>query len=388
MMGMALDITDTKRAQEKLGEANEALREADRHKDDFIGMLSHELRNPLAPIRNSTYLLKHAAPGSEQAQRAQAVIQRQTEHLTRLVDDLLDVTRIARGKIELRRSRVDLRELVSRVAEDFRWMMRDRGVRFDVAVPHQTLWADADGTRVTQVIGNLLQNAAKFTRGGDTVTLSMEVRRGSAEIRVRDSGAGIDVELLPRVFEAFVQGKRTLARTEGGLGLGLALVKGITELHGGSVHAESAGTGTGAEFTVRLPLVAALESNAQQEPSAPRQSGGRRVLVVDDNTDNAESLADVVRMLGHSVEVAFDGPSAVDAAKTKRPDVVLCDIGLPGMDGYEVAKALRAAAMDSMQIVALTGYAQPEDVRKAVESGFDAHLAKPCDPEDIARLLG
>jgi signal transduction histidine kinase len=236
-------------------EASAKLVEADRRKDEFLGMLSHELRNPLAPIRNSTYVLRHAAPGSEQALRAQAVIERQTEHLTRLVDDLLDVTRIARGKIELRRSRVDLRELLWRAGDDFRLMMDGGGLVFRTALPDAEVWVDADATRITQVVGNLLHNAAKFTKRGDEVTLSLESAGGEATIRVRDTGAGIDPALLPRLFAPFVQGERTLARTEGGLGLGLALVKGVAELHGGTVDVASAGKGKGAEFTVRLPTV-------------------------------------------------------------------------------------------------------------------------------------
>jgi signal transduction histidine kinase len=233
----------------------EALREADRRKDEFLGMLSHELRNPLAPIRNSIYILRHTAPGSEQAARAQSIIERQTEHLTRLVDDLLDVTRIARGKIDLRRSRVDLREVVTRAADDFHLLLHDHGVAFVVDVPGAPLWADADPTRVTQIVGNLLHNSVKFTRRGDEVRLSLrQAGERDAEIRVRDTGVGIEPALLPKVFEAFVQGERTLARTEGGLGLGLALVKGIAEMHGGTVRVDSAGEGAGTDFVISLPL--------------------------------------------------------------------------------------------------------------------------------------
>jgi PAS domain S-box-containing protein len=242
------------RNQERLRVANQELHEASRRKDEFLGMLSHELRNPLAPIRNASYVLRHAPPASAQAERAQAVIERQTEHLTRLVDDLLDVTRIARGKIELRRAQADLRELILRAADDFRALFDERGVRFRVVVAEGALPAQVDSTRLTQVVGNLLHNASKFTRRGDEVTLTLTARGAEAEIRVRDTGAGIEAALLPHVFDAFVQADRTLARTEGGLGLGLALVKGVVELHGGSVHAGSAGRGQGAEFVVRLPL--------------------------------------------------------------------------------------------------------------------------------------
>jgi CheY-like chemotaxis protein/two-component sensor histidine kinase len=375
-----MDITERKRAEE-------ALREGDRRKDEFLRMLSHELRNPLAPIRNSVYILRRANPGGEQATRAQDVIERQTEHLTRLVDDLLDVTRIARGKIELRPSRVDLREVVERAGDDYRLTMRDRGVSFEVVVPEQKLWGQVDPVRITQVVGNLLHNASKFTRRGDSVTLSLMERDGQAEIRVRDTGAGIEPELLPSIFEPFVQGDRTLARTEGGLGLGLALVKGIIELHRGNVRVESGGAGKGTEVMLSLPLAAHPRAVDRAAPVETPTAGGCHVLVVDDHPDAAESLGEIVRMLGHTVELAYDGPSALDKARAKPPDVVLCDIGLPGMSGYEVAKALRAILPGGVQLIAVSGYAQPEDVKKAVAAGFDHHLAKPAEMAKIERLL-
>ena len=383
-----VDMIERQRAEEALRCANQQLREADRRKDEFLGMLSHELRNPLAPIRNSTYILRHSPPGSEQARRAQTVIERQTEHLTRLVDDLLDVTRVARGKIELRRARVDLRDLVERTAEDFEHVMEGRGVAFRTELPEGEVWTDADATRLAQLVGNLLHNASKFTRHDDEVAISLRVEGGVAEIRVRDTGAGIDPALLPRIFDPFVQGERTLARTEGGLGLGLAMVKGIAQLHDGSVEAESAGKGKGTEFVVRLPLVDATAPQHDVGRHARRVLEGRRVLVlvVDDNTDAAESLAEIVGMLGYAVEVAYDGASAIEKARTNPPDVVLCDLGLPGMSGFEVARALREAGT-AARLFAVSGYAQPEDVNRAVEAGFDGHIAKPCDPEQIERLL-
>jgi PAS domain S-box-containing protein len=383
--GTVQDITEAKRLHEALRSANERLLDADRRKDEFLAMLSHELRNPLAPIRNSIHVLRHGTRGAEQAQRAQDVIERQSEHLTRLVDDLLDVTRIARGKIELRRSRIELRDLVEGAADDFRSVMDERGVAFHTVLSPVEIWADADATRLAQVVGNLLHNAAKYTRRGDEVTLSLRADAGGAEIRVADTGVGIDPGLLPLVFEPFVQGDRTLARTEGGLGLGLALVKSITELHGGSVGAESAGRGHGTEFVVRLPLAAQSVGEAPHARRA-RETTPRRVLVVDDNRDSAESLAQVVEMLGHAAEVAYDAPSALALARANPPNVVVCDIGLPGMSGYEVAKALRAQG-GAMQLIALSGYARPEDVAKALEAGFDTHVSKPCDLSEIERLL-
>jgi CheY-like chemotaxis protein/anti-sigma regulatory factor (Ser/Thr protein kinase) len=278
--------------------------------------------------------------------------------------------------------------VVWRAADDFRLLMDERGVAFRIALPEAKLWANADATRVTQVVGNLLQNAAKFTRRGDEVSLSLRADGGgSAEIRVRDTGVGIDAALLPTIFEAFVQGERTLARTEGGLGLGLALVKGIVELHGGTVRAESSGSGKGAEFVVRLPVDVQAAVGMSSHAAPARSAGRRLVLVVDDNADSAESIADIVQMLGHVADVAYDGLSALEKARANPPNVVLCDLGLPGVSGYDVARALRAAGNDEMQLVAISGYAQLEDVRRAIEAGFDGHLAKPCNPADIERLL-
>jgi PAS domain S-box-containing protein len=390
-----VDITDRRRAEEALRRASEAvtesnarLVEADRRKNEFLGMLSHELRNPLAPIRNSVYIMQRVDPTGDQAARARAVIERQTEHLARLVDDLLDVTRIVRGKIELRREHVDLCEVVRRTAEDHRSVIERNDVKFQVEVPNEKVWAEADATRLAQVIGNLLQNAAKFTRLGDSVTLTLRSCDRAAEISVRDTGEGIDPALLPELFQPFVQGDRTLARTEGGLGLGLAFVKGIVQLHGGTVRAHSAGKGRGADFIIRLPVGELAASQDRLHSAAPREPlTTRRVLIVDDSEDAADSMAELVRMLGHTSDVAYDGPSALERARSFQPDVVLCDIGLPGMSGYEIAKALRASVGNTMRLVAVTGYAQPNDVKAAVDAGFDQHVAKPASTDDIARIL-
>jgi PAS domain S-box-containing protein len=379
--GTSTDIDHAKKLED-------ALRDADRHKDEFLGMLSHELRNPLAPIRSSIFILKRVRAGAE-ADRAHAVIQRQVEHLTRLVDDLLDVTRIARGKIELRRARVDLSAIVRRTGDDHRSVMAERGIELVVDAQDGAL-VEGDATRIAQVIGNLLNNAAKFTGRGGTVSLSLRIVGEGAEIAVRDTGVGIERALLGDVFTPFVQAERTLARSAGGLGLGLALVKGLTELHGGSVSASSAGPGRGAEFLVRLPLAKSPRPAANVDGTgagiAPRKR--HRVLVVDDNHDVAASLADLISLFGHDAELAYDGASALAKARAQHPDVILCDIGLPGMSGYEVARALRAdTQLASAYIVAVSGYAQPEDLRRAAEAGFDRHLAKPPNPEDIERLL-
>ncbi|MFL5273912.1 MAG: ATP-binding protein [Anaeromyxobacteraceae bacterium] len=389
-VSFVLDITERKRADEAVRAANEQLRAADRRKNEFLGMLSHELRNPLAPIRNSVYLLQRGAAGDEQGTHAMEVIRRQTEHLTRLVDDLLDVTRIASGKIELRLADVDLAELAARTADDHRAVMKHRDLALDVHAPRAPVFVRGDRTRLAQIVGNLLQNAAKFTNAGGRVTLSVAAGAdGMAELSVRDTGIGIEPALLDHLFEPFTQAAQTLARSEGGLGLGLALVKGLAELHGGAVTATSDGMQQGSAFTVRLPLHAPRPwpvPGAVDDAPRPRQQ--YRVLVVDDNEDAAESLAELVKLFGHEVEIAYDGPSAVEKARAYAPDVVLCDIGLPGMDGYEVAKALRAShASDGARLVAVSGYAGAEDIRRAKESGFDAHVAKPADPERIEQLL-
>ncbi|HET8541267.1 MAG TPA: PAS domain S-box protein [Anaeromyxobacter sp.] len=378
-VSVALDLTVQKQAEAEL-------READRQKTAFLGVLSHELRNPLAPIRNSVYLLEHGDPGGEQAVRARRVIERQAAHLARLVDDLLDVTRIERGKIELRRSRLDAREVVRRTCEDLRGLFEARGIELDLRLSRPA-WIDADPTRVAQMVGNLLQNAAKFSRRGQAVTVSVSATDAAAEIRVRDEGAGIAPELLPRLFTPFVQGDGGISRAQGGLGLGLALVKGLAELHGGTVRARSEGVGRGAELLIELPLApvqaAPARESRSREPGPPLA-----VLVIDDNLDGAQTLADVIALEGHRTEVATDGRSGIAKARERRPDVILCDIGLPDVDGFEVARALRAdPALGSARLVALSGYAQPEDRQRALEAGFDAHVAKPPSPEELLRAI-
>ena len=382
------EITDRKRAEAALREACERLRDADRRKDEFLGMLSHELRNPLAPIRNALYILDHAEPTGQQARRAKEVANRQVAHLSRLVDDLLDVTRIARGKIELRRADVDLAALAQRAAEDHRAVMQDRGLDLAVELPGERVVVSGDETRLAQVLGNLLSNAAKFTPAGGRVTLTLAADASEAVVHVRDTGPGIDPGMLEAIFDPFTQSEQTLARSEGGLGLGLALVKGLVALHGGEVGAFSGGAGHGTDFVMKLPRVhapseAPAPGGAASARPAPRR---RRILVVDDNHDAAETLAELVELLGHEAEVVYDGPSALTKMLEYAPEVVLCDIGLPGMNGYEVARRLRAAGVGA-RLVAVSGYAQPEDVARAVEAGFDAHVAKPPGADALASAL-
>ncbi len=373
----------------ELEAAEERLREADRRKDEFLAVLSHELRNPLMPIRTSLYLLERTPLDAAPSQKALGVIQRQTHHLTRLIDDLLDVQRITSGKMVLRCEPVVLDAIVARAVDDHRTAFDDAGIALETELPAEPLPLHGDATRLAQIVGNLLGNAAKFTPRGGSVRLDLGREGGAAVLRVRDTGTGIAQEMIPRLFEPFTQGDRTLDRSRGGLGLGLALVRSLAEMHGGSVGAHSEGPGRGAEFVVRLPL---LEAGAvvpgvggDVVPATTR----RRVLVVEDNVDGAEGLRELIALMGHDVRVAHDGVTAIACAQAFRPDTVLCDIGLPGMDGYEVARRLSGdAGLEGTRLVALTGYARPEDRRRARDAGFTDHLSKPPDLAALEKLLG
>jgi PAS domain S-box-containing protein len=378
---MGVDITDLKNAVA-------ALREEDRRKTEFLAVLSHELRNPLAPIRNSLFLLERAPAGSEQAARAREVVLRQTEHLTRLIDDLLDVTRISRGKMTLQRTRIDLRDIVRRTTDDLLSLFEKAGVELRVDYgAHGPVWIDADPTRMAQTLGNLLQNAVKFTPAGGSVVVRVGAKDQRAELCVQDNGIGMDPSTIEHMFEPFAQATQTLARTRGGLGLGLALVKGVVEMHGGSVHAGSEGLGRGSEFRVSIPLA---EPGAESRPERDHTAAanGKLIVMVEDNVDAGASLAEILEMYGHRVHLARDARSGLALAREHRPDVILCDIGLPDMDGYEVARALRREeAHRTTRLVALTGYAQPEDRQRARDAGFDAHVSKPPDVEKLMNAL-
>jgi two-component system, chemotaxis family, CheB/CheR fusion protein len=378
---------ELERANEVLRRAESALREADHQKNQFLAVLSHELRNPLAPIRNGLYILERAPHESDQAERARAVIDRQVAHMTRLVDDLLDISRIAHGKVQLQRKTLDLDELVQRTVEDLRSIFVESDVKLDVRGAGRPLWVNGDVTRLAQAIGNLLTNAAKFTPRGGTATVSARLHAGHAVVDVKNTGSGIAPEVLAHLFEPFAQADTSLDRSKGGLGLGLALVKGLVEMHGGSVSAASEGSGAGATFTIRLPLH--VEATKTKSPRAAANDGpGRRVLVIEDNIDAADTLRDALELGGHVVEVAYDGAKGIEKAFAFEPDVVLCDIGLPGMDGYDVARTMRAdAKLNNIGLIALSGYAQPDDVSKAKDAGFDAHIAKPPTIESVERNL-
>jgi signal transduction histidine kinase/ActR/RegA family two-component response regulator len=394
-----VDLTSEKEAQRARQESEQRYRaiavrlaEADRRKDEFFGMLSHELRNPLAPIQSALYILARARDDLERAGRAREVIERQFRHLARLVDDLLDVARITRGRIELRRACVDLARVVRDTVEDHRAALDAAGVQLLVQLPPKPVPVDGDETRLAQVLGNLLANSAKFTPRGGTVAVALDAEPGgTARLEVRDTGEGIDPGVLARIFEPFSQADHSLARSRGGLGLGLALVKGLVELHGGTVTLSSAGGGAGTEVVVRLPLAPAPVATAHEarEPRCREASSGARILVVEDSEDAAEMLREALELEGMAVTVVGDGAAGVAAARQMRPDLVICDIGLPGeLDGYGVARALRAdPGLRDVPLIALTGYAGPEDRARAREAGFDRHLAKPTGIDDLLHAI-
>jgi signal transduction histidine kinase len=363
--------------------------EADRRKDEFLAMLAHELRNPLAPLATTLHVLRRTAGLHADVTDAHALMDRQVRQMARLLDDLLDVSRITRGQVTLRLEPVDLANVIAGAVDTCRPLIDARGHTLTVGLPDEPVRLRADGARLTQVLANLLVNAAKYTEPGGQIGLSAAQDGGEVVIRVRDNGPGIAPDMLPRVFDLFAQADRTLDRSQGGLGIGLTLVKRLVELHGGLVEARSGGLGTGSEFVVRLPALAVAAVPPPPPPNGhPVPSGPRRVLVVEDNPDAARSLATLLRLEGHDVRLASDGPQALAAAAESRPDVVLCDLGLPGMDGYAVAAALRAGpATAGVRLVALTGYGQDADRRRSAAAGFDLHLTKPVDPAALHELL-
>jgi signal transduction histidine kinase/CheY-like chemotaxis protein len=372
------------------------LAEADDRKNKFLGVLAHELRNPMAPIANSIHILKRSSPGSESALRAQAVIERQAHHLVRLIDDLLDVTRISEGKIHIKKEPIDLVELARVCVEDLAAAFEQADIALDLDLPNAPVRVLGDHTRLCQVLGNLLNNSIKFSNEGGRVQLSLRVDHatGAAVVRVSDEGIGMEPDLLPRLFQPFTQGISGLARTKGGLGLGLSLVKALVALHDGEVSAHSDGAGRGAEFLVRLPLASAKAELQREHATRPLEGESqaaqevRRLLIIEDNVDAARTLQEALRIEGYDVVVAHSGQQAFEVIATFSPDVVLCDIGLPDMDGHDVARALRAnPATASAILIALTGYASPQDKEQATLAGFDLHLAKPLRIAGLQEIL-
>jgi signal transduction histidine kinase/integral membrane sensor domain MASE1/CheY-like chemotaxis protein len=366
------------------------LRRANQAKDEFLALLGHELRNPLAPVRNALEVLRLRGHEDPQTVRMHEIMARQVKHLARLVDDLLDVSRITRGRVELRREETELAALVASAADGLRNLFEERGHQLSVTLPESPVVLYVDPFRMEQVLANLLANAAKYTPSGGTISLTVEREGSEAVVKVRDNGIGIPPEMLERVFDLFVQADRLPDSVHQGLGLGLTLVRRLVDLHEGRVVARSAGRGQGSEFEVRVPLsaVPVARTAPAAPPAAPRPArDGRRILVVDDNTDSAESLAMVLRLGGHDVRTAPDGPSAFEAVRSFSPEVILLDIALPGMSGYDVARTLRSAGGARPFLIALTGYGQEQDKRRAQEAGFDLHFAKPVDLERLDRAL-
>ena len=382
VLGACVDITDRKRVA--------AEQAANRAKDEFLAMLGHELRNPLAPILTALHLMRgKAARGEGDVTRERGVIERQVEHLVRLVDDLLDVSRIARGKVSLEPARIDLGAVIATALELSAPLVAARDQRLAIDAPAGDLFVDGDRERLIQVLTNLLTNAAKYTPRGGRIAVRAAREGDEVVVSVTDDGVGIPAHLVPHVFDLFVQGERAPDRREGGLGVGLTIVRSLVEMHGGRVSAASGGPGQGSVFTVRLPA----ESGAAAAPSAahaatPASAIAQRVLVVDDNVDVAELVAEVLRGEGHTVHVAHDGAAALRAAEEHRPDVALVDIGLPVMDGYQLAANLRARLGAACpRLIAVTGYGQPRDRARSAEAGFDRHLVKPVDVDRLLALM-
>lgn len=382
---VARDITEWKRAEK-------ALKEADRHKDEFLAMLAHELRNPLAPLSNALYIVESGAD-AEQAAKAYAIMRRQVQQMTRLVDDLLDASRISHGKVELRKERITLAEVINSAVETVKPAIERNQHTLSVQLPEQSLWLNVDLTRLSQVFANLLNNAAKYTPPGGYVLLRAEKQENSVIVRVSDTGVGIPSAMLSRIFDLFAQVDNSIERTRGGLGIGLTLVKNLVEMHEGTVEANSKGTGQGSEFIVRLPLASSSSQNDRTDEQESRYLSKTmperlRVLVVDDHKILAETLGCMVELLEHEVKLAHDGDSAIALAKSFLPHVILLDIGLSGMSGYEVCRQLRAqAALKDCIIVAQTGWGQEEHRQHSQAAGFDRHLVKPIKLETLERLF-
>jgi PAS domain S-box-containing protein len=384
-------VEEARRVGEQLRRRNEELAAAARRKDEFLAMLAHELRNPLAPISNGLQILKAPALDPRLSERARDMMERQIRNLTRIVDDLLEVSRLTRGRIDLQTERLDLGRLARDEVEDHRTDFERAQVGLDLHAPEVPAWVVGDPTRLGQVLDNLLANALKFTGPGGRVTVRVGPDEARQQVRlvIEDTGVGIEPEVLTRLFDVFAQADRSLDRSQGGLGLGLALVKGLVELHGGTVRAASAGRGRGAQFTVALPASPELAAVARLPAAAPPPAGKRlRILVVEDNHDSAESLRLLLQMFGHEVSVAYTGTDGVQAAKRWHPDVVLCDIGLPGLDGYGVVGELRRdPETATTPAIAVTGYGAEEDRRRSRQAGFNMHLVKPADPDELREVL-
>jgi len=384
------DITERIRMQQEINRQTAQLADAYRRKDEFLAMVSHELRNPLAPILNAVHLLRLQGGENSMQREARGMIERQAGHLARIVDDLLEISRIATGRIHLRTSRVELNSIVNRATAAARPLIEARRHRFSASLCEQPIWLNADPVRLEQVVVNLLNNAAKFTGEGGQMWLTVRLVEGQVEIRVKDTGVGIEPALLPRIFDLFTQSEKSLDRSQGGLGIGLALVRSLVEMHRGSVTAESEGLGTGSEFIVRLPVVhLPMEQEHQALPRAAEQAPpGSRVLVVDDNHDTADSVVLLLRLAGYEALAAYTGTSGLEMAYSYRPHVALLDIGLPEMDGFEMARRLRRdPKTKDVSLIAMTGYGEEHHQQASGDAGFTRHLVKPINPNQLLEFL-
>ncbi len=382
------DITERKQSEDQLRELAASLSEANRRKNEFLAVLAHELRNPLAPIRNALQIMRLAEGKGETVKFASEIMQRQVDHMVRLVDDLLDLSRISQGRIELRQERVELSQVLHHAIETIRPGVDQAGHKLTVTLPSQPVYLYADPTRLAQVFGNLLSNSCKYSDPGCHISLAVEEQGGEVLVSVKDTGVGIPSDMLSKIFDMFMQVDRSLDRSQGGLGIGLTLVQRLVEMHGGSVSAFSEGEGRGCEFVVRLPVLSEAEHPSQPATKESAARTIRRFLVVDDNRDSAESLAIWLKINGNDTHTAFDGLEAVEAAATLRPDVILLDIGLPKLNGYEAARRIRQQSWGkTVVLVALTGWGQEEDRRRSSEAGFDGHLVKPVDFDRLMNVL-
>jgi len=390
VVGTNLDVTERKTAEIRLRQLAADLTEADRRKDEFLATLAHELRNPLAPIRNGLQLMKMASVPAATVEKTHSIMDRQLTHMVRLIDDLMDVSRITQGKLVIRKEQVLFATVVDHAVEAIRPLTEQMGQQLTVTLPQQLLMVDADLTRMAQVFVNLLNNAAKYSAPGGHIQLIAERQRGEVVVTVKDTGMGIAADQLSRIFEMFTQVDRSVEMSQGGLGIGLTLVQRLVEMHGGRVEAMSEGLGKGSEFVVRLPLV--VEASQPQEPGGAAEHSARsplRILVVDDNRDGADSLSGFLTMMGDDTRTAYDGQAGVDAVEEFRPDVILLDIGLPKLNGYEACRRIRMqAGGENIVLIAVTGWGQEEDRRRSHVAGFDHHLVKPVDPQALIELLG
>jgi len=378
-VSVCVDMTERKRVEQ-------VLRDADRRKDEFLATLSHELRNPLAPIRNALELLRRTGHDAALNERALAIMERQVRQLVRLTDDLLDISRITRNRIELRRERIDLRAAIRSAVETIEPLSDVAGHTLAVDLPSHPLWVDGDMARLAQALANLLDNAVKYSDRGGRIAVRATVEKGEAVVSVSDTGIGIDPAALPSIFEMFVQIEPTASRARTGLGIGLALAKQLVELHDGRIEARSDGLGAGTTMVVRLPIVAGVE-DAEARVNRPPAAAACRVLVAEDIPDAAEMLRLMIECMGHDVRVAADGAQAVEIAGEFHPQIALLDLGMPRMDGYEAARRIRASLGRSVVLVALTGWGQEQDQRRAYAAGFDYHVTKPAEPDVIESLI-